>query len=273
VDGRSHQPHESTLAAADSGPLGSPPANPICVAVRPSNLRPILAASLVPMLWSGSFYLTFVWMAVYMSSLSDAPVPYAFGINTVCMFLSLCLFFPMAGIASDRLGRRAVMTFGGVSCAVLGPVAIRLISSGNAGSALAGQLSLGVAVSCYGAPMCAWLVEAFRDPDARLTSANIGYNIAQALAGGSAPALATLVADRWGSSAPGYLYSVLAALALVGLWLVADDPAQPLSSRDAPSTELQEPTSSSPRHSTPSLRGRVRGDFTSIPSTEDESNG
>jgi MFS transporter, MHS family, proline/betaine transporter len=212
-------------------------------------------------------------MAVYMSSLSDAPVPYAFGINTVCMFLSLCLFFPLAGIASDRLGRRAVMTFGGVSCAVLGPVAIRLISSGNPGSALVGQLSLGVAVSCYGAPMCAWLVEAFRDPDARLTSANIGYNIAQALAGGSAPALATLAADRWGSSAPGYLYSVLAALALVGLWLVADDPAQPLSSRDAPSTELQEPTSSSPRHSTPSLHGRVRGDFTSIPSTEDESNG
>lgn len=248
-------------------PLESPPSNPVCVSVRSSNLRPLLAASLVPMLWSGSFYLTFVWMAVYMSSLSDAPVPYAFGINTVCMFLSLCLFFPLAGIASDRLGRRSVMTFGGLSCAALGPVAVRMVSSGHPWSALAGQLALGIAVACYGAPMCAWIVEAFRDrAGARLTSANIGYNIAQALAGGSAPALATLVADRWGSSAPGYLYSVLAGFALTGLWLVAGtDPADPLPpSPSSPCTELQERHHSLPRP------GGVRGDFTPIPCAEDD---
>ena len=34
----------------------------------PTNIRPLLAASLVPSLWSVAFYLTFVWCPVFMSS-------------------------------------------------------------------------------------------------------------------------------------------------------------------------------------------------------------
>lgn len=36
--------------------------NPLREAFRRSNLRPLLACTLVPMLWSAGFYLTFVWM-------------------------------------------------------------------------------------------------------------------------------------------------------------------------------------------------------------------
>jgi hypothetical protein len=69
--------------------------------------------------------------------------------------------------------------------------------------------------------MCAWLVESF-EPDARLTSVSIGYNIAQAITGGSKPAfLATLLVDSVGPVAPGVILTTLALVALTGLLCVA----------------------------------------------------
>ena len=64
--------------------------------------------------------------------------------------------------------------------------------------------------------MMAWLVEGF-PPAARLTSVGIGYNIAQATAGGFAPALATMLVDKYGEHAPGFVLTGLAVLSLTGL--------------------------------------------------------
>lgn len=66
--------------------------------------------------------------------------------------------------------------------------------------------------------MCAWLVESF-PPEIRLTSVAVGYNIAQAIVGGSSPALATYLVDTHGQSSPGYMVSVLAIFSLSGLAL------------------------------------------------------
>ena len=78
--------------------------------------------------------------------------------------------------------------------------------------------------------MMAWLVEGF-PPAARLTSVGIGYNIAQATAGGFAPALATILVDKYGEHAPGFLLSGLAVLSVTGL-LVAPKHSDGLGTRD-----------------------------------------
>ena len=64
--------------------------------------------------------------------------------------------------------------------------------------------------------MCAWLVEGF-PVSVRLTSVGIGYNIAQALIGGTAPAIATLLVDKQGDRSPGFLISGIAILSVTGL--------------------------------------------------------
>jgi MFS transporter, MHS family, proline/betaine transporter len=97
---------------------------------------------------------------------------------------------------------------------------VRQISRGHSVIAFCSQSLLGVALSLWGAPMCAWLAESF-DPVARLTSVAVGYNVAQAIAGGSMPFLATLVVDKMGPETPGYLLSFLAIVALMGLWIVS----------------------------------------------------
>ena len=54
---------------------------------------------------------------------------------------------------------------------------------------------------------------------ARLTSVAIGYNLAQAIIGGSSPAFATYLVDTYGIHSPGYLISAVAVLSVSGLLL------------------------------------------------------
>ena len=200
----------------DHGSIGASIKNPIWETFQPGNLRPLLSVSLVPMLWSGGFYLTFVWMAIFMGDLLDPPIPAAFGINSLALFMSVCLLFPLAGILSDWYGRDRIMTIGGVSMGLLSPIMIAIIATGNPVGAFFAQCAMGIFLCLWGAPMTAWMVESF-PPAARLTSVAIGYNIAQMTAGGFAPALATFCVDRYGIHSPGYILTALAILSLVGL--------------------------------------------------------
>ena len=172
----------------DSGHVHGAPsnagANPIRLAFSRANIRSLLAASCVPLLWSSGFYLTFVWMAVYMADLIESPVPNSFAVNSASLGLSVCLLFPACGLLSDKVGRKKVMAVGGVAMAVGAPLMLTLIGSGHSVTAFFAQMFLGISLSLWGAPMMAWLAESF-EPAARLTSVSIGYNLAQACGGGS----------------------------------------------------------------------------------------
>jgi MFS transporter, MHS family, proline/betaine transporter len=234
--------------------------NPIKVAFARDNLRSLMAAAMVPMLWSSGFYLSFVWMAIFMADLIENPVPGAFGINATALFFSVCLLFPLAGIASDRFGRRIVMTVGGLSLGCICPFLVNLIGKRNPIAALASQVVIGIALSCWGAPMIAWLVESF-EPEARLTSVAVGYNIAQATIGGLTPALATWMVDHVGPASPGYLLTALATVSRLGLWVVK--PA----SRLAGNPSMDAPVSNGGmRQKTRSRRKKV---FSAVPKDEE----
>lgn len=246
------------------------PVNPIKLAFARENLRSLLASAMVPILWSSGFYLTFVWMAIYMTDLIDHPVPNSFGVNATALFFSVCLLFPLAGIASDRFGRRLVMTVGGLTLACLCPFLIIVIGKGNPASALASQMTMGIALSFWGAPMVAWLVESF-EPEARLTSVAIGYNLAQATIGGLTPALATYIVDAVGPSSPGLLLTALAMVSLLGLWVVK--PNNPHPSSVPVGLAEDQPTSTCPPNITGTAqkgaRWRRKEVFSAVPNDED----
>lgn len=179
---------------------------------------------MVPMMWSAGFYLSFVWMPVYMTSLCEIPVPAAFAVNSYALFLGVCVLFPIAGWLSDRYGRRLIMSIGGGSIVLLSPHLIRTIGGeGDTWTAFWNQLILGICLSFWGSPMGAWLVESF-DPEARLTSVSTGYNMAHAIAGGSTPAVATWLVDAAGPSSPAWIYVCIACVAMLGLLVVAPKP-------------------------------------------------
>jgi len=233
---------EDDMSQTDEIP--TTPTNPLRLAFAKGNLRALAASAMVPMLWAAGFYLSFVWMAIYMADLIDEPVPHPFAVNSAALLLSVCIFFPFAGILSDRYGRRRIMTIGGVSMGVLSPFLVMIIGVGHPIAALCAQSLMGIALSFWGAPMCAWLVESFH-PEARLTSVAIGYNVAQATAGGLTPSIATILVDTVGPNTPGLILTVLAAVSLSGLWCVApptpaalEVPQFQMSEHASPETEM-----------------------------------
>lgn len=221
---------EEDSAHLDHLPEGAEVENPIKTAFSKKNRRSLMASALVPMLWSGGFYLCFVWMAIFMKDLvPGAPVPGAFAINSFSLFFSLCLTFPLSGLLSDYWGRKPVMILGASLMCFTGPVMVILISNGNPYIAFLAQSALGIYLALWGAPMMAWLAESF-PPEARLTAVSIGYNIAQAIAGGTSPVLATVLVDQVGAYAPGAMLTVYGLLGLVGLY-IAPAPIESIESR------------------------------------------
>jgi MHS family proline/betaine transporter-like MFS transporter len=153
------------------------PHNPIKVAFRRENRLALLSTSIVPMLWASGFYVSFVWIAIYMEELMDPPIKNAFWINSMSLLLGMTFVLPIAGHISDKIGSRiGMMTVSGLLLTGLGPVCLIAISKGNPVTAFFSQLLLGVLLSFYGGPLCAWLVENF-SPEVRMTSASIGYDI------------------------------------------------------------------------------------------------
>jgi MHS family proline/betaine transporter-like MFS transporter len=134
------------------GDASTPAGNPIKMAFRKENLGSLIAASLVPMLWSGGFYISFVWMATFTGELMIPPVPGAFIINSAALFVSVCILFPLAGILSDIFGRVKVMFLGGAMLAIFHPVMLYVISQGNPAATFFAQSAIGIMLSLWGAP-------------------------------------------------------------------------------------------------------------------------
>lgn len=215
-------PHATALSGGNDGDDDTrlvKPENPIRVALRKENRRALLSATLTPMIWGSGFYISFVWMAIYMDTLIANPIDNAFWINSLTLFFGLTVFLPIAGALSDRCNsRRAVMTFGAIALGLMGPVGLIAISQGNATMAFFAQWSIGVWLAMYGGPMMAWLVESF-PPEVRLTSASLGFDLAHATASAFSPLLATVLVDRVGVRAPAMIYPFFASISLVGLYI------------------------------------------------------
>ena len=50
------------------------PKHPIREALRRENFTALVSATLVPMLWGAGFYISFVWMAIFMDDIIYPPV-------------------------------------------------------------------------------------------------------------------------------------------------------------------------------------------------------
>eukprot|EP00535_Pseudo-nitzschia_heimii_P001255 CAMPEP_0197177794 /NCGR_PEP_ID=MMETSP1423-20130617/3274_1 /TAXON_ID=476441 /ORGANISM="Pseudo-nitzschia heimii, Strain UNC1101" /LENGTH=514 /DNA_ID=CAMNT_0042627401 /DNA_START=56 /DNA_END=1600 /DNA_ORIENTATION=- len=207
---------EDDEAEDDAAP--KPEHNPIRVAFRKGNRLALLSTSITPMLWGSGFYVSFVWVAIFMEELMDPPVPHAFWINSMGLLFGMLWVMPIAGSISDRVGRTFVMTISGVLLTLMGPICLVLISKGNVAVAFASQLILGLLLSFYGGPLCAWLVENF-SPEVRMTSASIGYDISHAIAGGFSPAIATVLYTNYGLTAASMVYVIFGSLSVMGIYI------------------------------------------------------
>mmetsp|Transcript_2917 Transcript_2917/g.5198 ORF Transcript_2917/g.5198 Transcript_2917/m.5198 type:complete len:467 (+) Transcript_2917:193-1593(+) len=226
--GREHHPNEGEYDSSNEGDeandqgegisrvTASQQKHPLREAVKRENWPALFSSILVPMLYGGGYYISVVWMAIFMETLIDPSVNGAFWVNLAAnCVLTLTSF--LTGWLSDRVGRVKMMTFGAISVGIAGPFMVYIISWGKTVDALFAQMTLCFFLSFYCGPFCTWLVEKF-PPKIRLTSMSLGFNLGICISSGFSPAIATALV-RISNVAPGFIFPVFAALGLIGMFI------------------------------------------------------
>mmetsp|Transcript_30230 Transcript_30230/g.42842 ORF Transcript_30230/g.42842 Transcript_30230/m.42842 type:complete len:364 (+) Transcript_30230:161-1252(+) len=193
-----------------------PPENPLDGAFGPDNYLRLISLFLVSLLVSAGYYLTFVWLSIFMEDLISPAVDDAYWINSACLLVATVFTMPYAGWLSDKYGRTNIMVVGSILFGTISPVVIYFLSIGDTSIAWIGQFAISTSFCIFASPALAWMVELF-PPAVRVTSMTFSYNIA-AIFGGFASAFATYLADSFGLTVPGYFFSFLSICSLVGIF-------------------------------------------------------
>lgn len=162
-------------------------------------------------LYAVSFYLAFVYLITYLSTVLTVPLGSAMISNTIGLAAFTCLV-PAMGALSDRVGRKLPMVAGAAGLALLAYPLFMLLGLGALPYIITAQLLFALLVAAYVGPMCAMVVELF-PPDGRYTGLSLAYNLALALFGGTAPLVATYLIERTDNIvAPSFYLAVSAVI-------------------------------------------------------------
>ena len=195
--------------------------NPLHTAFVAHGKTTLLVAG-VASFWPTVFYVSFVWIATFETTLVGPPLSSAFTINTVMVVLST-LLFPVLGVVADRVGPSRFMRAGTALAVVAALPAFAMVDRGDVFGMIVGQFVLMLISCAFGPGLPAWMVDA-APVECRYTIVGVGYNLAQALLGGTAPLLATAAYGLGGSAVwTGVYFACVAALAGICLCVDARD--------------------------------------------------
>jgi MHS family proline/betaine transporter-like MFS transporter len=185
--------------------------NPIAEAVR-NDRGAILTTFGLTGLSSVCFYLPFVWLPTWLSRINQPAMPEqdALKANTIAL-LALLILTPVTAVISDRVGRKLMFILAALGYAVFVYPLFLFMTSGTFSSALVAGLVLACWNSLYSGCMGATMVEMF-PTRTRYSGIAIGYNIGQAVLGGTAPLVATGLIDLTGNNVSPAFYIIASAL-------------------------------------------------------------
>ena len=154
-----------------------------------------------------------VWWPTYLTKIVVPAIPHALMVNTISM-LVLMILIPVAGWLSDIVGRRTVLATGLVGVIIVAYPLFKWTDHGVFSAALTSQLIFTVMMSAVLGPMATILVELF-PTRIRLSAIGVGYNVMQAVFGGTAPLVCTFLIARTGDIISPVYY--LIAMGIVSL--------------------------------------------------------
>jgi MHS family proline/betaine transporter-like MFS transporter len=203
--------------------------HPVLEVIRRHPTRIVQILGLVATM-SGGFYMLFLWWPTYLTNIVTPPVPHALGINTLCMLLFV-LMIPMAGRLSDRWTQKTVMSLGAGGLIVAALPLFAWVDHGvMAGAAVSGAV-FAVLVGMAKGPVPSAMAGLF-PPEYRYSGIALGYNLTQALVGGTSPMISTWLIKVTGRMiAPAYFLIFLAACTLIASLLL---PRRPVEAEPAP---------------------------------------
>lgn len=140
------------------------------------------------LLWTVAYFLFLTFIPTYLTQYNEVDA----GAATRSATFGIALFavlIPFAGALSDRVGRRPLLLASAVGFVVLSWPVLAWMGTGGTAAIYGGWVVLAVLLALFSGPGPAALAEMF--PTAvRYSALSIGYNVAVAAFGGTAPLLA-----------------------------------------------------------------------------------
>ncbi len=172
--------------------------------------RPISQVAGFKVFEAVGFYTIFVYLTTYFTRVVHIPKYQALYINTISMCFAM-LIIPLAGIISDRIGRKPLMVGTALATAIFAHPLFRMLLRPSFASMLTGQLGLATLFAFYAGAAPAAAAETF-NARVRCTGTAISHNVTVAALGGTAPMVVTWFIAWTGDAMSPAHYLVAAAL-------------------------------------------------------------
>ena len=189
--------------------------------------RPLLLALGAALLNAVAFYVLLSYMPTYLSQELGFGDTESFMATTVALVTYIGFIF-LTGMASDRFGRKTILVTASVLFIVFTVPAFILLGSASFLAVVLLQVVLGAMLTLNDGVLPSFLAEMF-PTRVRYSGFAVSFNMANAIFGGTAPFVATLLISQTGSNiAPAWYLVAAAAVSLVAVLASRETSHEPL---------------------------------------------
>lgn len=189
--------------------------------------RPILVAVLLTSIMAISYYFLIAYFNAFLINTMRQPTQTIILISFISQLL-LTFLLPIPGIISDKVGRKPVLITGMIALILLVHPIFWLLQQREISLILLGELLFVIIFSPVIATLPTILAEMF-DVHIRNSGISLGYNIGQAIFGGTAPLIAfNLTAITANLYAPAWYLFASACISLLAALKIKESYKQPL---------------------------------------------
>jgi len=186
--------------------------------------RPLLLALGAALLNAVAFYVLLGYMPTYLSEELGFGASESFLATTIALATYIGFIF-LTGIASDRFGRRSVLLTASALFVVCTVPAFLLLDGAGFLTVVVVQVLLGGMLTLNDGTLPSFLAEMF-PTRVRYSGFAVSFNLANAIFGGTAPFVATLLISQTGSTIAPAWYLVAAAVVSAGAVLMSRETAR-----------------------------------------------
>ncbi|MGX1750217.1 MFS transporter [Glutamicibacter protophormiae] len=188
--------------------------------------RLLLAAGAV-LLNAVGFYVILSYMPTYLSQELDLDATASYVATTVALVTYIGFIF-LTGMLSDRFGRKRVLISASIAFVVATVPAFMLLNTGNFLVIILMQILLGAMLTLNDGTLPSYLAEMF-PTKVRYSGFAVSFNLSNALFGGTAPFVATLLIATSGNLlAPGWYLMGAAVISLIAVACSVETSRKPL---------------------------------------------
>lgn len=164
----------------------------------------------ITVFWTVAVYGLLTYMPVYLSDILGLSNQLSFLANTFSLIL-LIILTPIAGYLSDKFGRKKLLLTSTIGTLILIYPLFLMMASGSFPIIVLAVLILAALIAAFNGPAVVTLVELF-PANIRYSSFSVGYNIAIAVFGGTAPFISTYLIQVTGFTLAPLFYILFAAI-------------------------------------------------------------